>query len=197
MLLTMSASGPGSVTPATGLVDSGVVVAIHGTPNSKWDTLGWWTNSSVDVVFNSDTTGVYIKAPGTVTATFGTRGAIAPTLSLPASGDTTIPKSTTFKWLSNGVLADSTYILALSIDTFKTTLSLDTVLAPDTVKAKTMDSLKCWYAWKVKGGNHGGWSAYSEVRYFRTAASSAGGFAYMRRRVGHPSIKIATSNLHF
>ena len=171
--LTMAASGPGTTTPSPGdvLLDTAVRQAIHGTPTSAWDTLAHWTGTT-GVHFNPDSSACSLSASGTATCAFAMRVATTPTQTSPAQGDTLKSLTKVFTWSAQAT-TDSAFILGLSTDS--ATFTFDTVTTNS--KNKTLsDSTK--YFWKVKGGNPGGWSAYSTVLRFQTAASSAGGWWY-------------------
>ena len=173
--LTIAVSGPGTTTPPPGdvLLDTAIRQTIHGTPTSAWDTLAHWTGTT-GVHFNPDSSACSLSASGTATALFGMRVATVPTQTSPAQGDTVKNKTVNFQWSAQAT-TDSAFILALSTDS--TTFLYDTTITNS--KSKTLsDNTK--YFWKVKGGNPGGWSAYSTVLRFRTlaAASSAGGWWY-------------------
>jgi len=169
--LTMAASGPGTITPVPGavLLDTAVRQTIHGTPTSAWDTLAHWTGTA-GIHFSADSSACSLSTSGTATALFGMRAATVPTQTSPAQGDTLKSKTKVFTWSAQAT-TDSAFILGLSTDS--TTFTFDTVTTNS--KSKTLsDSTK--YFWKVKGGNPGGWSAYSTVLRFRTAAPASGGF---------------------
>ena len=168
--LTIAVSGPGTTTPPPGdvLLDTAIRQTIHGTPTSAWDTLAHWTGTT-GVHFNPDSSACSLSASGTATCVFGMRAATTPTQISPAQGDTLKSKAKVFTWSAQAT-TDSAFILGLSTDS--TTFVFDTVTTNS--KGKTLsDSTK--YFWKVKGGNPGGWSAYSTVLRFRTLTAVGAG----------------------
>lgn len=100
----------------------------------------------------------------------------ATTIVYPLDGDTVVSSTPTIRWANMAPL-DTAYILELSIDTFKTSLSLDTIVGPDTVKAKVLSDSVDWYSARVKSGNPGGWSAWGAVVSFRTVKAGGGGYS--------------------
>jgi hypothetical protein len=165
--LTTATTLGGTVTPATGLVDSGAVIPISAYPSDENHSFVRWTRSGASVVIEDSSlysTNLYLTASGTVTAYFDSTVGI-PTLISPASNAIRADTFPNLKWYKEQNRDSSHYQLS-------TLIGFGSIVSEDTISDTTVNILalnpNTDYYWRVRGWNSSGVSDWSTVRKFTT-----------------------------
>ena len=167
--LTMVAGTGGTVTPASGQVDSASVFAITAS-TPRWYSFESWTQGEGSTITNVNlaSTTAFLTGDATITANISdVKTADVPTLTSPSDEATGITVPSILSWSSD---ADSAFIIDIS-----TAANFTPLYSRDTTTnfsiSKNLSDTTLYY-WEVRGLNNGGLSAYSTAQSFTTGKKS-------------------------